>query len=291
MNPGSRTVDQLTAFERLNFLLTNRIPRRFLTLAVGRLSKIESPLLAAISIYIWRLFVDDLRLFEAEQSRFNSLHACFTRKLKADARPIDSRANVVVSPCDAVVGEFGDVNDYKVFQAKGFPYSICQLLNNRTLAQRYRYGRFVTLRLKSSMYHRLHAPCDGRIETVNYISGDTWNVNPVALRVVQNLFCENERAVMEMLVDEGSITLVPVAAILVASMRFHGLKVPLNLQYAGPNRLLLQRSYQKGEEMGYFEHGSTVLLFATREYQFFDHIQSGAIIRMGQPLMTNRTLN
>ena len=291
MNPGSRTVDQLTALERLNFLLTNRIPRRFLTLAVGRLSKIESPLLAAISIYIWRLFVDDLRLFEAEQSRFNSLHACFTRKLKADARPIDGRANVVVSPCDAVVGEFGDVNDYKVFQAKGFPYSICQLLNNRTLAQRYRYGRFVTLRLKSSMYHRLHAPCDGRIETVNYISGDTWNVNPVALRVVQNLFCENERAVMEVLVDEGSITLVPVAAILVASMRFHGLKVPLNLQYAGPNRLLLQRSYQKGEEMGYFEHGSTVLLFATREYQFFDHIQSGAIIRMGQPLMTNRTLN
>lgn len=291
MNARARPVSRLTAAERLNFLLTNRLPRRWLTIAVGRFSKIRHPLVRWLSINTWRLFVDDLRLDEAKKTRFDSLHDCFIRELKPGARPVDPDLDTVVSPCDAVVGEFGRVRDAQAFQAKGFPYSLEDLLLDRRRAARFEHGIYVTLRIKSSMYHRLHAPQDGRVETVEYVSGDTWNVNPVALKVIENLFCKNERAVLDLLVDDGAITIVPVAAILVASMRFHGLAEPLNLRYRGPKSLLLQRSYQKGEEMGYFEHGSTVILFATGEYRPVDGLETGQTIRVGQPLLTTRPLH
>src|SRR6202161_1266398 len=205
--------------EDINFLLTNRIPRRWLTQLVGRLSRIERPWFCAAAIRVWRLF-SDLDLSEAKKTRFKSLHECFTRELKAGARPIDRDPAVLASPCDALVGANGRVEDGMVLQAKGFPYPLADLLGNEDLVDYYRNGQFATLRLTSSMYHRFHAPYDCRVEQVNYISGDTWNVNPIALRRVEKLFCKNERAVIRCRLPScAMITLVPGAAILVASMR------------------------------------------------------------------------
>jgi phosphatidylserine decarboxylase len=282
-------VQRLTPAEQINFLITNRIPRRSATLFMGWFSKLRSPLLTRLSIAVWRLFADDLRLFEAKQANFISLHDCFIRELKPGARTVDEDPAVLCSPVDAVVGEFGDVQEGQVLQAKGFPYSLDELLGDPDLAARYRNGRFVTLRLKSSMYHRFHAPLAGRTELITYISGDTWNVNPIALKKVERLFCRNERAVVEMCGGSGAETrrvlLVPVAAVLVASMRFKGVDVPLNLRYQGPNRIAWTRSFAKGEEMGYFEHGSTIVLFTTSEFQFDGDLVTGEIVRMGQKLM------
>ena len=283
---SKRPLATLTVAERLNFLLTNRLPRRWLTLAMGRFSKIRHPWVRSASIWIWQRFVDDLRLDEARKSTFDSLHDCFTRELKPGARPVDARSNILISPCDAVVGELGDLNDLSLLQAKGFPYSAAELLDSERRAKRFRDGRYITLRLKSSMYHRFHAPCDGWVDGFSYISGDTWNVNPIALKVVERLFCKNERAVIDFEVDQGAITLVPIAAILVASMRFHGVSDPINLSYRGPNRVSLRRRYRKGDEIGYFEHGSTIVLFATRDYRFEPSIATGMTIRMGQALMS-----
>ena len=174
-----------------------------------------------------------------------------------------------------------------ILQAKGFPYELSELVGNPELIARYRSGRFVTLRLKSSMYHRFHAPLDGSTETVTYVSGDTWNVNPIALKKVERLFCRNERAVVEMRDRDGRpcVLLVPVAAVLVASMRFRDLNVPLNLRYQGPNRIPWQQTFSKGDEMGYFEHGSTIVLFTTGEFQFDGELVTGNVIRMGEKLM------
>jgi phosphatidylserine decarboxylase len=278
---------ELTLPERLNFLLTNRIPRRLSTRFMGWFSRLESPFLAKLSIAVWQFFADDLRLHEARRTRFASLHDCFIRELKPGARPVNRDPGVLTSPCDAVVGEFGDVSDFEVIQAKGFPYSLRELVCDDDIAERYRNGRFVTLRLKSSMYHRFHAPMKGRVGEVRYISGDTWNVNPVALKLVERLFCRNERAVLELVGEHPGyrVLLVPVAAILVASMRIHGLPVPLNLQYAGPNRLPLDRCYDKGEEMGFFEHGSTIVVLTTTDFRFVDGLVTGTVIRMGERLM------
>src|SRR5262249_43594544 len=188
-------IAKATQQEDLNFLLTNRIPRRLLTQFVGWFSQIEHPLVCKPSIAAWRLF-SDLDLSEAKKQTFKSMHDCFTRELKEGARPIDPDPGILVSPCDAIVGASGRVDGTQLLQIKGFPYTLQDLLGKSDLVDVYRDGRYVTLRLTSSMYHRFHAPHDCRLEEVTYISGDTWNVNPIALKRVEKLFCKNERAVL-----------------------------------------------------------------------------------------------
>lgn len=278
-------ISRVAGQEDLNFLLTNRIPRRWLTLLVGRVSRIRNPLVRDLSIGLWRLF-SDLDLSEARKTHFESLHDCFTRELKEGARPVDPDPAVLTSPCDGIIGACGQVVDGVVFQAKGFPYLIKDLLGDGLLAERYRNGSYVTLRLTSSMYHRFHAPYDLCVERVTYISGDTWNVNPIALQRVERLFCKNERAAIECRLPAGQLlTLVPVAAILVASIRLKFLDVRLHLRYRGPNRIDCRVPLRKGEEMGWFEHGSTIIVFAPPGVSLAARWSSGDVVRAGQPLM------
>ena len=173
-------IDRIVQQEAINFFLTNRIPRRRLTQLMGWLSRIERPWLCAAGIFLWRLF-SDLDLGEAEETSFKSLNACFTRRLKEGARPIDGDPAHVASPCDALVGASGGIVEGSVLQAKGSAYALAELLCDEELARYYRGGEFATLRLTSSMYHRFHAPYDCRVEQIDYVSGDTWNVNPSAL--------------------------------------------------------------------------------------------------------------
>jgi len=279
----------LSRNEQINFLLTNRVPRQALTRLIGWFSQIESPWLTRCSIAVWRKFAEDLDLGESELQSFESLRACFTRRLKVGSRPVDARADVVASPCDAIIGECGRISGRRLFQAKGFPYELDDLIPDSVLQETYRDGCYVTLRLKSSMYHRFHAPVDCSVDEINYISGDTWNVNPIALQRIERLYCRNERAVIPLrsTPTAGSLCLVPVAAILVASMRFTGLDTELNLQYRGPNRIPWHWTFRKGEEMGYFQQGSTILLFATSNYVLSEGIRSGVPIRMGHALLTD----
>ena len=272
--------------EDLNFLLTNRIPRQLATQFMGRFSKIRQPLVRDLSIATWRLFADP-QLDEAAKTEFTSLHDCFIRALKPGARPIDPDPAVMVSPCDAIVGACGPIAGTEVIQAKGFPYAIQDLLVDPELVQLYRDGQYVTLRLTSSMYHRFHAPHDARVERVTYISGDTWNTNPIALKRVERLFCKNERAVLRtrLTATGHRITLVPVASILVASIRLHFLNVLLHLRHRGPNVIECDTTVHKGEEMGWFELGSTIVVFAPKGFSLCDGIADGQVIRLGQPLL------
>jgi len=279
-------IAKVVRHEDLNFLLTNRIPRRLSTHFMGWLSRIEQPWVCAVCMVLWRL-VCDLDLSEAKQSRFKSLHDCFVRELKAGARPIDPDPDVLVSPCDALVGACGTVAEGSALQAKGFPYPLLDLLGDPALVRRYQGGLYATLRLTAGMYHRFHAPADCRVEQVNYISGDTWNVNPIALKRIERLFCKNERAVLRCrLAGSGAVvTLVPVAAILVASMRLRFLDVVLHLRYRGPNVIPCDAPLCRGEEMGWFEHGSTIIVFAPRGASLGAGVGEGSRIRMGQALM------
>jgi len=272
--------------EDVNFLLTNRLPRRWLTLFVGWLSRLEQPLLCRACIAIWGLFTE-LDLSDAHTTHFRSLRECFTRSLKEGARRVDPDPDVVVSPCDGIVGAMGRVSAGTVLQAKGFPYSLIELLGDAELVEQYLHGSFVTLRLTSGMYHRFHAPYDCRVQGVTYVSGDTWNVNPIALERIANLFCKNERAIIRCRLtgSDHLITLVPVAAILVASIRLHFVDVPLNLKYRGPNRIACDATLTKGSEMGWFEHGSTMIAFAPPGVSLSSRLHPGGLIRMGEPLL------
>ena len=272
--------------EDLNFLLTNRIPRRLLTQFMGWFSQIEQPLVRDISIGLWRYF-SDLDLREARSTKFRSMHDCFIRQLKDGARPVERSAEILVSPCDAIVGATGTIAGTNLYQIKGFPYTLEELLGDRDLVEAHRDGRYVTLRLTSSMYHRFHAPHDCRVDRVTYVSGDTWNVNPIALRRVEKLFCKNERALLrtKLAATGDTVTLVLVAAVLVASIRLNFLDVLLSLKHRGPNVMACDAPFSKGEEMGWFQHGSTVIVLAPASFSLCDSVREGAIIRVGQPLM------
>jgi phosphatidylserine decarboxylase len=285
MTLRSRLLDLLEQ-EDLNFLLTNRIPRRLLTQFMGWFSQIEQPLVRDISIGLWRFF-SNLDLRDARNTQFRSMHDCFTRQLKDGARPVDRSAEILVSPCDAIVGATGTIAGTDLYQVKGFPYSLEELLCDPNLVEAHRDGRYVTLRLTSSMYHRFHAPHDCRVDQVTYISGDTWNVNPIALRRIEKLFCKNERALLrtKLTATGDSVTLVLVAAVLVASIRLHFLDVLLSLKHRGPNLIGCNAPFRKGEEMGWFQHGSTVIVLAPGQFSLCDNVREGAIIRVGQPLM------
>ena len=283
MNPLRRLLQQ----EDLNFLLTNRVPRIALTHLMGWYSHLRLPWLTRASIAVWRCFTD-LDLRESRSQRFTSLHDCFTRELVAGARPIASDPAVLASPCDAIVGACGPVVNGQLFQVKGSPYRIENLFGPSQDTSPFRDGRFVTLRLTSSMYHRFHAPHDCEVEHVTYLSGDTWNVNPIALARVERLFCRNERAVLRARLAQGGqpIALVPVAAILVASIRLHFLDVLLHLRYRGPHEIPVRARFIKGQEMGWFEHGSTIIVFTPPGFALCDGIETGARIRMGQALLS-----
>ncbi len=285
MTPKS-VISRLVQQEDINFLLTNRIPRGLLTRFVGWLSRIENPLFCRLCIAVWRLFTD-LDLSEAKQQRFNSVHECFTRELKEGARRIDTDPNCLVSPCDAIVGAGGLVRQGMALQAKGFEYPLLDLLRDEAACRYYEGGQYLTLRLTSSMYHRFHAPADCRVEQVVYISGDTWNVNPIALKRVEQLFCKNERAVLRCRLDSSGamLTLVPVAAILVASIRLKFLDVLLHLKYSGPNLIACNAAVRRGEEMGWFEHGSTIIVFAPPGTLLAPGIAEGTRLAMGQAIM------
>ena len=276
--------------EDLNFLVTNRIPRRLATRFLGWLSRIESPLVVAASLRIWKLFAPDLDLSEARTTRFRSLRECFIRELAPGARPIAADPELIVSPCDAVVGACGRLESDVAIQAKGLSYTLKELLGDEALAARHRDGLFVTLRLRSTMYHRFHAPADCRIREVTHIAGDTWNVNPIALARIERLFCRNERAVLPLDLEHGDarLTLVPVAAIGVANLHLHCLGATLGLRYAGPTRIPCDARYEKGQELGWFEQGSTLIVLANR-FRVADGVREGRTVRVGEPLLVATT--
>jgi phosphatidylserine decarboxylase len=272
--------------EDLNFLLTNRIPRRLVTQFMGWFAKLEQPLVRDLSLLVWQFFAE-LELEDAKHTDFKSMHDCFIRELKPGARTIDHDPAIVVSPCDAILGGSGRIDGTKLIQAKNFSYTLHDLLRDRELAARYENGTYATLRLTSSMYHRFHAPHDCVIDRVTYVSGDTWNTNPIALARVEKLFCKNERAILRSTLSESghTITMVPVAAILIASIRLHFVDVMLHLRHAGPNVIPCRAEVKKGQELGWFQHGSTILVFAPEGFALCEGLTPGARLRMGQALM------
>jgi phosphatidylserine decarboxylase len=277
---------KIGANEDLNFLLTNRIPRLALTRFMGWFSQIRQPWVRDASIAVWRS-LSELDLSEARKTHFDSLHDCFIRELKPGARTVNESPDVLTSPCDGIIGAMGRVQDGQVFQAKGFPYSLKDLLGEQASAGHWHNGWFMTIRITSYMYHRFHAPYQGRLKRVQYFSGDTWNVNPVALKRVEKLFCKNERALLETEIGPNAypVALVPVAAVLVASIRLHALDGLLRDVCHGPLDVPCDAGFDKGEELGWFQHGSTILIFVPESFSFAEGMHEGRVLKMGEALM------
>jgi len=182
---------------------------------------------------------------------------------------------------------FGRIEAGTALQVKGMPYPIADLLGSAEEAAAFERGWYVTLRLTAGMYHRFHAPHDFAVEQLRYISGDTWNVNPVALKRIERLFCRNERAPITVQLEAtGSrLVLVPVAAVLVASIRLPWLDAAENVRSKGERVVHPVARFAKGDEMGWFEHGSTIVVIAPPDHVPVEQLAVGGRMRMGEALM------
>lgn len=235
------------------------------------ISRRQSRRFTRAAIAIWEACGADLRLHEAATTEFESLQACFTRRLRPDARPIDRSPHVAVSPCDGIVMACGTIVGDTLVQAKGQWYALADLLADRALAERFDGGSYVTLRLAPDMYHRFHAPFDVRLLRTRRIAGDRWDVHASTLARVPRVYCRNERAVLELRLQRSPIAmaLVPVAAILVGGIVWQ----PANAQY------------ERGAELGHFEHGSTIVVLASRGATLRHDVVCGRTMRVGEPML------
>lgn len=283
---GAKAVfDRLASIDALNAWVTNRLPRRAATRLAGRIARSEHPLLRGPALAAFRFFCAP-DLAEARETRFASLRDCFIRALAPGCRPIDPRPEILASPCDAIIGACGRVADGMLLQVKGSPYRLDELLGDPALAATHRDATYATLRLTAGMYHRFHAPRDASLRGVDHIPGDTWNVNPPTLARVPRVYCRNERAVLRFQDADGQrITLVPVAAILVAGLVLHAVALPDRRQRDTVWHADCDIPVVKGAELGWFEHGSTIIVLAAPAFVLSDGVRPGGRIRMGEALM------
>ena len=275
---------------RLNFWVTNLGPRRRLSTWMGYISRIRSRRFTQCAMWIWNRF-DRLELEDAPKQNYLSIQECFTRPIRPETRPVDERCGVLISPCDGILGAHGPVLNARLFQIKGKTYELEELIGPIESDHPWRDGYFVTIRIKSNMYHRFHAPCSGQIESAKHFPGDAWNVNPETLERVDRLFVKNERACLTYRMQDGqTMALVPVAAILVAGIRVHALNGCDWMLKEQPTRLSPPAPYTKAQEMGWFEHGSTILMIVPKNYRLRADLQQGDRLKMGQGLLLQQDI-
>lgn len=275
--------------DTLNFVLTNRIPRVYFTRQMRWLSQVQSPWLTRLVLKLWGAFAK-LETEDTVDGPFASVRDFFVRGLKPNARPVDPNLEVWVSPCDGLLGAHGLIEKGQALQIKGMPYSVAELLGSEELAQTVSNYRYTTVRLTSGMYHRFHAPCDLVVKQARLISGDVFNVNPPALKRIPSLFCRNERVVLTCNAlgrDAGvlyTFYIVAVAAVLVASVRVKGLDQVLNCTCPDGLNFPMNLQAQRGEELGWFEQGSTLVVLTPPECTLLEDWSFGQRLRMGQAL-------
>jgi phosphatidylserine decarboxylase len=231
---------------------------------------------------------------EPAPEKYRHFNEFFTRPLKASARPVDMAGDVIVSPVDAAVSQYGQISNGRLIQAKNRDYTVEQLLGgDAELAKTFSNGEFVTLYLSPRDYHRIHMPVTGTLQSMTYVPGQLFSVSPATTRGIDNLFARNERLVQIFNTEIGSVALVMVGAIFVGSMEtvWAGQVTParersqqtLRYPLAGQQDVRIE----KGKEMGRFNMGSTViLLFQQGRMQWDTAVQNDAVVRMGQKIAT-----
>ncbi|MBL4630884.1 MAG: phosphatidylserine decarboxylase, partial [Paraglaciecola sp.] len=255
-------------FDSLKIYLQYITPKHLLSRILGMLASAEAGALstAIIKLFIKQYKVNMSEALDSDPGSYSSFNAFFTRQLKADARTICQDDKQLALPVDGAVSQLGDINHDAIFQAKGHDYSLTTLLGGKPeLAQPFLDGKFATIYLSPKDYHRIHMPIDGQLTDMVYVPGELFSVSPLTAERVPGLFARNERVVAIFDTEIGKMAMVLVGATIVASIetKWAGTVSPpagknvLHWQYPsdGDNSVFIK----KGEEMGLFKLGSTIV--------------------------------
>lgn len=252
-----------------------------------------------IPLYI-KMYNIDTNELDKDVSEYAHLTDFFVRRLCPGARQVDTAPDSVVSPVDGTVSQLGTIDGSKLLQAKGYDYTVEELLGgDRAQADAFLDGCFVTIYLSPKDYHRIHAPVSGTVTEMVYLPGSLFPVNERGVRLIDRLFVKNERIITYIQSSFGPIAVVKVGATNVGSINvWYDDRVRTNA-YAGNapgdpgGAPAAKRVYapgvfvRKGEEIGWFEFGSTViLLFPPKSVSFLQDIQPGSPARMGETIGT-----
>jgi len=224
---------------------------------------------------------------EEDMFAYKTLNAFFTRALKPECRPFDSNEKNWLCPVDGAVSQAQSIQDGRIFQAKGQDYSLLELLGgDKELAQTFQNGQFATLYLSPRDYHRIHMPATGKLKSMQYIPGRLFSVATFVVAHIPRLFARNERCVCSFDTEQGPMVMILVGAINVSAMEtvWHGLitsqaKKIKSFDYRDKNIVL-----QRGEEMGRFNLGSTVIVLSTDLMNMSESLQPEKEIKLGQCL-------
>ncbi len=272
------------------------LPQHLLTRAVYWLTRQESSLTPKVISKFASVFNVEMNdAVEPDLAHYPTFNEFFTRALKPEARPIVTGQNDIASPADGTVSAIGDINEARIFQAKGRDYSLLSLLGGDGAAtERLGNGRFTTIYLSPRDYHRLHMPLAGRLIRQTYVPGRLFSVGPHTVKALPDLFARNERVIAQFETEHGLMALVLVGAMNVAAIEtvWHGLVTPpqqngiSHIDYsidAGDNADSAVQ-LDRGAEMGRFNMGSTIIVLLENPAAWRNDLQSGNAVRMGQLL-------
>lgn len=267
------------------------IPQHALSRFAGWVAHCQFPLLKnyLIKWFIKRYGVDMQEATEIDPLNYPDFQSFFIRTLKEEMRPIASGQNELVSPVDGVISQIGAIQSGRIFQAKGFRFDLRELLGGKKeVAELFEEGQFATLYLAPKDYHRVHMPMTGKLVSMTYIPGRLFSVNPQTVEQVPHLFARNERVICVFETVAGPMAMVLVGAMIVASIHtaWAGQVTPVRAKKIQSWRYASDElTFVKGQEMGYFKLGSTVmLLFGPQQMAWQNALSTGDKIKMGQVL-------
>ncbi|WP_299083867.1 archaetidylserine decarboxylase [uncultured Paraglaciecola sp.] len=281
--------------DSLKIALQYATPKHLLSRLVGTLAAAEAGVVttAIIKLFIKQYKVDMSEALDANPESYASFNAFFTRELKTGVRTICDDNKQLALPVDGAVSQLGDIRHDAIFQAKGHDYSLTTLLGGKPeVAQPFLDGKFATIYLSPKDYHRIHMPIDGQLTDMIYVPGELFSVSPLTAERVPGLFARNERVVAIFDTQIGKMAMVLVGATIVASIetKWAGTVSPpagKNVQHwqypsAGDNAVFIE----KGEEMGLFKLGSTIVACFESDTIEFASLSAGDVTRLGDVFAT-----
>lgn len=265
------------------------LPQHTLSYLSGKLARCEIPLFKnwAIQRFIRLYQVELQEALNPDPLSYHSLHDFFTRQLKPECRPIDSNPLAICSPCDGTISQIGKINQHALIQAKSRRYTLTALLADPQKAQIFTNGHYVTIYLAPKDYHRVHMPCTGQLQSMDYLPGKLFSVNPLTAEHIENLFARNERVVTHFTHLNANFAIILVGAMIVGNIftSWHGC-VTSNNKMAHFDYSSNPPQLNKGEQMGYFSLGSTVILLFPSHISWEKNLKPNMSVKVGQRIGT-----